>query len=296
MAAPQRERGPILNRMADASALPTRRSILPGREVVEHFDRAKEAAITHAMPSAVSVHLLAPERYNHLTREMELGLKEGGAGFVIESSPEEVLIATNRHVVNNLRKNPHWSLNIQSSYVAPDGSDRKGENYDSAKVVYMSPDFDVAFISVDPSNHEALPAATLGSAENLFKGQSILTIGDPYAIADTVAVGIVSHEVATVIPTEFGKNPYIRIDAAVRHGNSGGPAIDLATDEVVGVTTANVAEDPTMGFMIPIDVFKAELARFKALREAGGETVPPLFPDLPSASQDAEEQEAAFVN
>lgn len=137
----------------------------------------------------------------------------------------------------------------------------------------MSQDYDVAIVAIKGDDHEQLPAAKLGTAEGLRAGQTVITIGAPYLITDTIAVGIVSHEGQVVMPNRFGKNPYIQIDAASRPGNSGGIAFNPLTDEVVGVPTQNVAEDPTAGYMIPIDVFKSELAKFKELRAAGQETV-----------------------
>lgn len=255
-----------------ASHLPLRRNVLPGREILDQTNQAIQEAITNVLPSTVNIQILGPE-FNHRTREPEEKVDGGGAGFIVESGPDEILIATNKHVVNDLRKNPQWTLNVQSSYISPDGSTRKGKDYDDAEVVYMSHEYDVAFIAISGKDHEELPAAKLGSADGLRAGQTVITIGAPYLITDTIAVGTVTHEGQIVIPTRYGRNPYVQIDAFVHPGNSGGIAFNPVTDEVVGVSTGNISKDPTSGMMIPIDVFKEELARFNEMRAAENEAM-----------------------
>ncbi|MGE5642970.1 MAG: S1C family serine protease [Byssovorax cruenta] len=161
-----------------------------------------------------------------------------GTGFFIS---EQGYILTNNHVVEGTKE-----VNI----VLSDGSQQK------ATIVGTDPYADIAVLKTDGK----VPAvANLGNSDKLDPGESVIAIGSPLGdFKNTVTVGVVS---ATGRSIDNG-NGYtienlIQTDAAINHGNSGGPLVNLAGD-VIGINTlvvrnsgmGDVAEG--LGFAIPI--------------------------------------------
>lgn len=166
-----------------------------------------------------------------------------GTGFFITN---QGYILTNNHVVEGTKE-----VNI----VLSDGTQEK------ATIVGTDQYSDIAVLKTDSK----VPAvATLGNSDKLDPGESVIAIGSPLGdFKNTVTVGVVS---ATGRSIDTG-NGYtienlIQTDAAINHGNSGGPLVNLA-GEVIGVNTlivrntgsGDVAEG--LGFAIPISTAQA---------------------------------------
>src|SRR5215211_6440620 len=166
-----------------------------------------------------------------------------GSGFFIT---DQGYILTNNHVVEGTKE-----VNI----VLSDGTQQ------TAAIVGTDPYSDIAVLKTDGK----VPAVgTLGNSDKLDPGESVIAIGSPLGdFKNTVTVGVVS---ATGRSIDNG-NGYtienlIQTDAAINHGNSGGPLIDLAGD-VIGINTlvvrnsgmGDVAEG--LGFAIPINTAQA---------------------------------------
>ncbi len=166
-----------------------------------------------------------------------------GTGFFIT---DQGYIVTNNHVVEGTN---------QVNIVLSDGTQEK------ATIVGTDPYSDIAVLKTDGK----VPAvATLGNSDKLDPGESVIAIGSPLGdFKNTVTVGVVS---ATGRSIDSG-NGYtienlIQTDAAINHGNSGGPLVNLAGD-VIGVNTlivrntnsGDVAEG--LGFAIPISTAQA---------------------------------------
>ncbi len=166
-----------------------------------------------------------------------------GTGFFIT---DQGYILTNNHVVEGTKE-----VNI----VLSDGSQEK------ATIVGTDPYSDIAVLKTDGK----VPAvAGLGNSDKLDPGESVIAIGSPLGdFKNTVTVGVVS---ATGRSIDSG-NGYtienlIQTDAAINHGNSGGPLVNLA-GEVIGINTlivrntgsGDVAEG--LGFAIPVNMAQA---------------------------------------
>ena len=166
-----------------------------------------------------------------------------GSGFFIS---DQGYLLTNNHVVEGTKE-----VNI----VLSDGTQQK------AAIVGTDQYSDIAVLKTD--GH--VPAvAALGNSDVLDPGESVIAIGSPLGdFKNTVTVGVVS---ATGRSIDTG-NGYtveglIQTDAAINHGNSGGPLVDLA-GEVIGINTlivrntgsGDVAEG--LGFAIPISTAQA---------------------------------------
>ncbi|MGH3023086.1 MAG: S1C family serine protease [Gaiellaceae bacterium] len=158
-----------------------------------------------------------------------------GSGFVYDA---EGHVVTNQHVVAGAE-----SVSVRFW---------DGSTYD-ATVVGSDPSTDLAVVKVDAPADVFEPLA-LGDSTELEIGEGVVALGSPFGLEGTVTSGIVSalHRQMQA-PNDFTINDSIQTDAAINHGNSGGPLLNLA-GEVVGVN-AQIKSDSGgndgVGFAIP---------------------------------------------
>ncbi|MCX6648108.1 MAG: trypsin-like peptidase domain-containing protein [Candidatus Bathyarchaeota archaeon] len=164
-----------------------------------------------------------------------------GSGFVYNTTG---LIVTNYHVVED-------ALSITVTFI--DGT------IVDATVVGTDPYSDVAVIKVT-APISMLKPLKLGDSSKLKVGESIVAIGNPYGLANTLTSGIISAVGRQMDST--GNYPIvdvIQMDAAINPGNSGGPLLNMA-GEVVGINTAIPTETSRgIGFAIPSNTITREL-------------------------------------
>ena len=115
-----------------------------------------------------------------------------------------------------------------------------------AKVVGRDRLTDSALIQIIETPKEPLPEVKFGDSAQIEPGDWVMAIGNPLQFANTVTVGVVSA-VGRVSP-QLNPVPqrnleYIQTDAAINHGNSGGPLLNIR-GEVVGVNTAIASDGP----------------------------------------------------
>jgi S1-C subfamily serine protease len=167
-----------------------------------------------------------------------------GSGFVVEYN-NSYYVVTNDHVIAN-------STNISVTFY-------DGNSY-PAQVVGADRFSDIAVLKVAAPLSEFYPLV-LANSSQLQVGQTVVAIGNPYGLASTLTVGVVSATNRVIDdPTA---NPYpiagvIQTSAPINPGNSGGPLLDLA-GQVVGVTTAIIANSQGLGFAIPSNILAREL-------------------------------------
>jgi S1-C subfamily serine protease len=184
-----------------------------------------------------------------------------GSGFIVD---EAGYIVTNNHVVQGAAGLASATVNVTLS----DGTRLAG------RVVGTDPRSDLALVKIEGGPYRALP---LGNLDDVQIGDDVVAIG--YALdlsrgegpSFSVTRGIVSQKNRAISESApiLGA---IQTDAAINHGNSGGPLL-LLTGEVVGVNTA-LAPDPNsatgvaqgIGFAVGIDTVKAV---WQQLRENG---------------------------
>lgn len=156
-----------------------------------------------------------------------------GSGFVV--SPDGYIV-TNNHVVDGATK-------VKVSFDDQEEVD--------AKIIGTDPRTDIALLKIETKK----PLTVVKLAEkNPRVGDWVLAVGNPFGLGGTVTAGIVSALARNI----GGPYDYMQIDAAVNHGNSGGPTFNLEGD-VVGVNTAIYS--PTGGnvgiaFAVPADTVK----------------------------------------
>ncbi len=158
-----------------------------------------------------------------------------GSGFVYDKQGH---VVTNHHVVDGAS-----TARVTFS---------NGETYD-ATVVGTDPSTDLAVLKVD-APASVLTPLSLGDSSELAVGDGVVAIGSPFGLEQTVTAGIVSAlERQMEAPNGFTINDSIQTDAAINHGNSGGPLLDLE-GHVVGVNAQISSEsggNDGVGFAIP---------------------------------------------
>jgi len=162
--------------------------------------------------------------------------KEGqGSGFIIS---EDGYILTNNHVVADVDK---------ITVILKDG--RKLD----AKVIGTDEKSEVALIKVEAKD---LPIVELGDSDELEVGEWVIAVGNPFGLAETVTVGVVSAKGRQVGIMDGGYEDFIQTDAAINPGNSGGPLLNI-DGKVVGINTAIISQSGGymgVGLAIPINM------------------------------------------
>jgi putative serine protease PepD len=164
-----------------------------------------------------------------------------GTGFEIDTNGN---ILTAQHVVANA---------TAITVAFQDGSTAK------ASVVGTDKSTDTAVIHVDVSSSKLHPLA-LGDSSSVAPGQSVVAIGSPFSLPETMTAGIVSATNRTITaPNKFSITGAIQTDTAINHGNSGGPLIDTATNTVIGINDqieTDTNDNAGIGFAVPINSSK----------------------------------------
>lgn len=169
-----------------------------------------------------------------------------GTGFIVRS---DGYIVTNRHVADDAE--------AQYTALLSNGEQR------AARVVYRDGAYDIAILKIEGADYSAL---TLGNSSTLKLGQTVAAIGNALGeYNNSVSVGIVSglgRAVETI--DERGRveklSGIIQTDAAINHGNSGGPLLDL-DGRAVGVNVATTAGASNVSFAIPVNAVKPIIDR-----------------------------------
>jgi S1-C subfamily serine protease len=170
-----------------------------------------------------------------------------GSGFVIDKAGH---IVTNYHVVRGASA-------IQVSF-------SNNERY-KARLVGVDPSTDIAVLKVGVKAR-ALKPLQLGDSDNVRVGDQVIAIGNPFGLDRSVTAGIVSAVQRRIsAPNNLSISHVIQTDAALNHGNSGGPLLD-AQGEVIGVNaqieTGGVSDGNVgIGFAIPINTVKDVVAQ-----------------------------------
>jgi S1-C subfamily serine protease len=134
----------------------------------------------------------------------------------------------------------------------PDQSDFEGD------VVGVAPDKDLAVLKIKAPGSRLTPLP-LGRSADLAVGQSVLALGNPFGLDNSLTVGIVSA-LGRELRSPGGRiiHDVIQTDAAINPGNSGGPLLD-SRGRVVGVNSAIYSPSGAsagIGFAVPVDIVR----------------------------------------
>ena len=120
-----------------------------------------------------------------------------------------------------------------------------------AKVVGTDPSSDLAVLKLE--TRERMPFVPPGRSEDLLIGETVIAIGTPFGLANTVTTGVVSAVHRNFKAGDRTLFDFVQTDASINPGNSGGPLLNIE-GHLVGVNTAILGERSAgIGFAIPID-------------------------------------------
>ena len=230
------------------------------------LQQAYNSAAAKAGPAVVSVQVIKEETQSVLEPDYYFGYdlptarvyrykSEGvGSGVIVD---KRGYVLTNRHVVED---------SVRIRVVTQDA--RGVEKEWLATVTGTDPALDLAVLKIR-ANGAAFPYLDLDTAGQPKVGDFVLAVGYPFGFKQTVTSGIISAVNAS-LPVEGRRmEKLIQTDAAINHGNSGGPLLNLK-GEVIGINSAIAS--PTgvfagMGFAIPASEIKRVLDDLLAGRE-----------------------------
>lgn len=222
-------------------------------------------AATRSIPSVVYINSIS-QGASYSYWDLMFG---GGNGQTRVSSGSGVIftqdgyIVTNNHVVGSAEK-------IEVVY--------NKRSYE-AELVGTDPSTDLAVLKI---NDTGLPAITLGRSNTLQVGEWVVAVGNPFSLASTVTVGIVSAKGRRIgiLEDKFPIESFIQTDAAINPGNSGGALVNKK-GELVGINTAILSRTGSYtgyAFAVPVDIAKKvvdDLIKYGVVQKAflGGNVV-----------------------
>jgi S1-C subfamily serine protease len=222
-------------------------------EVVEAFTTSKVTLSTEGGSEAPAGRFaqVADSVANSVVTVEATNEAEGsqGSGVVIDGRG---YVVTNNHVISEAATNPsQYKMKI----VFNDGKEVP------ANLVGRDPKTDLAVLKVD--NVDNLTVARLGDSDKLKVGEEVIAAGAPLGLRSTVTQGIISalHRPVPLNGDDSDTDTVIdgvQTDAAINHGNSGGPLINM-NSEVIGINTAgkSLSESASgLGFAIPVNEVK----------------------------------------
>ncbi len=205
-----------------------------------------------------------------------------GSGFVLD---RQGYIATNAHVI---RTTPPALQRASQLYIRfADG------NRVPARVVGDDLFSDVALLKVDPAGLSLTPLP-LSSSSALTVGAPVAAIGSPFGEQQSLSIGVISATGRDIDSlTSFRIAGAIQTDAAINHGNSGGPLID-SHGRVIGINSqiqSSSGGGEGVGFAVPADLVSRSIAQLRATGQVRyaflGVTTTDLFPQLAARLGDA---------
>ncbi len=197
--------------------------------VVEIVDRVAPAVVN--ISAEAIVRQADPFFGQHFGRQRRV--QSLGSGFVVAANGT---VVTNAHVIDGAAR-------ILVTF--GDGIELEAE------VLGFDRDSDLAVLKVEGTS---LASVELGSSSDLMIGETVIALGNPLGLSNSVTTGVLSARGRTV-PADTGERlftDFLQTDASINPGNSGGPLVNL-DGEVIGINTAIVAGAEGIGFAIPAD-------------------------------------------
>jgi putative serine protease PepD len=206
----------------------------------------RQVTVADSQPASTTTSGLSVPSIYRLARKgvVEVTSPQGqGSGFVYDTNGH---VLTNQHVVAGTS-----SLTVKLW---------NGKTY-KASVVGTDPSTDLAVLKISAPSSALFPLV-LGDSSKLVVGDSVVAIGSPFGLDETVTSGIVSalHREMTS-PNGFAIDDSIQTDAAINHGNSGGPLLSTQ-GRVIGInaqidTGGQSQGNVGVGFAIPSNTIRS---------------------------------------
>jgi serine protease Do len=192
-------------------------------------------------------------------------IQAGGSGFIIDKANGFIL--TNNHVIEG-------ATDIRVKFFDSDPLDLEGV---PAKLIGRDVLTDSALIQLTDAAPKSAGEVRFGDSGQIGAGDWVMAIGNPFSYSNTVTVGVVSavsRVNPNLNPVQGRDLEYIQTDAAINHGNSGGPLLNIR-GEVVGINTAIISDGESggnlgIGFAVPINTVRDILPSLKTGKVSRG--------------------------
>lgn len=226
-----------------------------------------------AMPTVVAITSVSIQEipyyfgFGFSSRSTQQYSSEGsGSGIIVRENDDELLIATNNHVVSGAT-----TLNVcfmgsdvvsaeqeTAETAADDSADINVEDAVSAKIKGTDESNDLAVIAVAKADIpqdtlSEIKIAQLDTSDDLEVGEQVVAIGNALGYGQSVTSGWISALNRTISTDDMTGSGLIQTDAAINPGNSGGALLNMK-GEVIGINSAKFASNAVegMGYAIPI--------------------------------------------
>ena len=216
-----------------------------------------------------------PSFFGYGTRQYQSA--GSGSGIIVGENDNELLIATNNHVVSGAttltvcfaggdvvgaEEETQAIASGDSSASSSSDGDVDVDNAVSAKIKGTDEENDLAVIAVEKSDipddtMKEIKIAQLGSSDDLVVGEQVVAIGNALGYGQSVTSGWVSALNRSISTEEGETSGLIQTDAAINPGNSGGALLNMK-GEVIGINAAKYADSQVEGMGYAIPISKAE--------------------------------------
>ena len=206
------------------------------------------------MPSVVAITSVSMQEIrSFFGYGMEYPSTGSGSGIIVGENDDELLIATNNHVVEG-------ATTLSVCFIGSDvvSAEQETENYING----TDEDTDLAVIAVEKSDipeetMSQIKIAQLGNSDDLAVGEQVVAIGNALGYGQTVTSGWVSALDRTVQSDSNTYEELIQTDAAINPGNSGGALLNMQ-GELIGINCAKIASSSIEGTGYAIPISKAQ--------------------------------------
>ena len=226
--------------------------------------------VSEALPSIVSITTKSVQEvqnyfgmygmYGYAPQQQEQEVEGSGSGIIVGKNDDELLIATNYHVVEG-------ADTLSVAFTDGNAVEASVKGFDEERDLAV---VSVSLDDVEDDTMDAISIANIGSSDDLKVGEQVVAIGNALGYGQSVTTGIVSaknrrmdSDNNTVTDgsddSSDGVN-LIQTDAAINPGNSGGVLINM-DGQVVGINNAKLEDTSVegMGYAIPITTAKTIL-------------------------------------
>jgi len=211
-------------------------------------------------PVVVAVEKVGPAVVNILTTRLERRSDFGwwfdprtpstykatslGSGVLIDPVG---LVVTNEHVVRNAAE-----IQVHLS---------DGRRLRARRIAQAIPSLDLALLQIEAKPGEVFPHVKLGRGSDILVGETVIAIGNPFGLENTVTTGVISaknRSITSPLGSRVSYRNLLQTDASINPGNSGGALVNINA-ELIGINTAIHARGEGIGFAIPADALRSSL-------------------------------------
>ena len=206
-----------------------------------------------ALPSIVSITTKSVQEvqnyfgmygmYGYAPQQQEQEVEGSGSGIIVGKNDDELLIATNYHVVEN-------ADTLSVAFADGNAVEASVKGFDEERDLAV---VSVALDDIKDDTMDAISVAKIGSSDDLKVGEQVVAIGNALGYGQSVTVGYVSALNREIKTSDGNARVLLQTDAAINPGNSGGALLNMK-GEVIGINAAKYSstEVEGIGYAIPV--------------------------------------------